>query len=147
MVGFPGETDEDFADTLSLMRAVEFDAAFLFRYSERPGTFAARRQPDEVPDEVKGERLARMIALQEEHARRRYARWEGREVEVLVEGPSRRDPRRSVGKTPDFKKVVLPGAHAVGDLVRVRVERTTSHSLLAAGVVDEEEEEPVATEG
>jgi tRNA-2-methylthio-N6-dimethylallyladenosine synthase len=147
MVGFPGETDDDFSDTLSLMRAVEFDAAFLFRYSERAGTLAARKYPDEVPDSVKGERLAQMIALQEEHARRRYARWVGREVEVLVEGPSRRDPARSVGKTPDFKKVVLPGSHEIGEAVRVRVARSTSHSLLAEGVtIDGEEPQPAAIE-
>jgi tRNA-2-methylthio-N6-dimethylallyladenosine synthase len=134
MVGFPGETDSDFADTLALMRSVEFDAAFLFRYSERDGTFAARHHPDDVVDAVKGERLARMIALQEEHSARRYARWVGREVEVLVEGPSRRDPSRSVGMTPDFKRVVLPGAHATGSAVRLRVAHSTSHTLLAEGV-------------
>jgi tRNA-2-methylthio-N6-dimethylallyladenosine synthase len=140
MVGFPGETDEDFADTLSLMREVEFDAAFLFRYSERPGTFAARHQPDEIADAVKGERLTRMIALQEEHARRRYARWVGREVEVLVEGPSRRNSGHSVGRTPDFKKAVLPGSYPVGERVRLPVARSTSHSLLAEGVPIEGEE-------
>lgn len=144
MVGFPGETEADFADTLSLMRSVAFDGAFLFRYSERPGTFAARKQPDDVEDAVKGERLARMIALQEEHAGERYARWVGREVEVQVEGPSRRDARRSVGKTPDFKKVVLPGLHAVGEAVRVRVARSTSHSLLAEGVPVEGEDPEAA---
>jgi tRNA-2-methylthio-N6-dimethylallyladenosine synthase len=144
MVGFPGETEDDFADTLSLMRAVEFDGAFLFRYSERPGTHAARRHPDEVPDAVKGERLARMIALQEEHARRRYARWVGRLVEVQVEGPSRRDPLRSVGKTPDFKKVVLSGLHPVGETVCARVVRSTSHSLLAEGVTIEGEDPAAA---
>jgi tRNA-2-methylthio-N6-dimethylallyladenosine synthase len=140
MVGFPGETEDDFADTLSLMRAVEFDGAFLFRYSERPGTFAARKHPDEVPDAVKGDRLARMIALQEEHAWRRYARWVGRVVEVQVEGPSRRDPLRSMGKTPDFKKVVLSCLHSVGETVHVRVARSTSHSLLAEGVPIEGED-------
>jgi tRNA-2-methylthio-N6-dimethylallyladenosine synthase len=148
MVGFPGETEDDFADTLSLMRAVVFDGAFLFRYSERPGTLAARKHPDEVADAVKGERLVRMIALQEEHARRRYARWVGCVVEVQVEGPSRRNPSCSVGKTPDFKKVVLSGRHAVGETVRVRVARSTSHTLLAEGVpIEGEDLEAAATEG
>jgi len=134
IAGFPGETEEEFAATLELMRAVRFDAAFLFAYSERPGTWAARRLPDEIAPEVKGERLARMIALQEEHSLERYRRWEGREVEVLVEGASRRNAGHAVGKTPDFKTTILPGGAQPGDLVRVRIERATSHSLRAEGV-------------
>ena len=141
IAGFPGETEAEFEATLSLMRSVRFDSAFLFRYSERAGTFAARRLPDAVPSAVKGERLERMIALQELHSLERYRRHEGREVEVLVEGLSRRDASHAYGKTPDFKTVILPAGPAVGTLARVRIARASSHSLLAEGVRAGEEEE------
>lgn len=143
IAGFPGETEEDFEATLSLMRAVRFDSAFLFAYSERPGTHAARRLPDLVPAEVKGERLARMIRLQEEHSLERYRRFEGQQVEVLVEGISRRHPDHATGKTPDFKTVVFPSGPGIGALHRVRVAQATSHSLRAAGIggPDPEEDE------
>jgi len=135
MTGFPGETDEDFEMTLSLIRAVRFDGAFLFRYSPRPGTYAFRKQPDDVPDPIKAARLTAMIALQEAIARERYARWIGREVDVLVEGPSRRDLARSRGKSDDFKTVILPSAGAApGRLIPVRIERATSHTLIAEGI-------------
>jgi tRNA-2-methylthio-N6-dimethylallyladenosine synthase len=137
MVGFPGETDQDFDQTVSLMREVEFDNAFLFRYSERSGTQAARRLADDVPDGTKAERLERVIALQEEISTRRYSRQIGREVEALVEGLSRRNPAHAVGKTPDFKRTVFPAGPPVGTLHLVRVEQATSHSLLGAGVVDQ----------
>ena len=136
ITGFPGETEEEFGETLSLMREVEFDAAFLFAYSERPGTYAARRLPDDVPAEVKGERLARMIALQEEHSLQRYRHWEKREVEVLVEGVSRRNADHAVGKTPDFKTVVFPRGPEPGAVHRVRGARASSHSLRADGGSD-----------
>ncbi len=140
MTGFPGETDDDFEMTLSLMREVRFDGAFLFRYSPRPGTYAFRRQPDDIPDSVKGERLTTMIRLQEEIARDRYARWVTREVEVLVEGPSRRDPSRARGKSDDFKTVILPshGTEA-GRLETVRIARATSHTLFAEGIPERDD--------
>jgi tRNA-2-methylthio-N6-dimethylallyladenosine synthase len=134
LTGFPGEDEADFQDTLSLMREVEFDNAFLFRYSERAGTYAARHQADDVPSDTKGRRLEEMIRLQEEISLRRYRRFEGREVEVLVEGVSRRRPEHAAGKTPDFKRVVLPAGPPPGTLCRVRIARATSHSLLAEGV-------------
>jgi tRNA-2-methylthio-N6-dimethylallyladenosine synthase len=145
IVGFPGETEEDFEATLSLMRAVEFDSAFLFRYSERPGTYAARHQPDDVPLEAKAERLDRVIALQEEISLRRYRRLVGREVEVLVEGPSRRDPAHAVGKSADGKTVILPAGPEIGALARVRIASATSHSLQAQGVGRLEEPEGADT--
>lgn len=135
MTGFPGETDADFEMTLSLMEQVRFDGAFLFRYSPRPGTYAYRRQPDAVPDATKAARLTKMIALQEEIARERYARWIGRQVEVLVEGPSRRDPDQSRGKADDFKTVILPSRAAKPwSFVRVTIARASSHTLFAEGV-------------
>jgi tRNA-2-methylthio-N6-dimethylallyladenosine synthase len=141
IAGFPGETEEDFEATLALMRTVRFDSAFLFAYSERPGTYAARRLPDSVPAAVKGERLARMIRLQEEHSLERYRRREGQVVEVLVEGISRRHPEHGTGKTGDFKTVVFPRGPEIGTLHQVRIARATSHSLRAEGVGDPGPEE------
>jgi len=142
LVGFPGETAEEIEQTLSLMREIRFDGAFMFRYSPRPGTYAFRKQPDDIPDAEKARRLERVIALQEEISTERYARWVGREVEVLVEGASRRDPNCLRGKTDDFKTVILPvtgdpdGAAAIGKLRGVRIARATSHTLIAEGVAE-----------
>lgn len=152
LVGFPGETEEDFEATLSLVREVRFDGAFMFRYSPRPGTYSFRKQPDDVPDSVKARRLERVIALQEEISAERYARWVGREVEVLIEGASRRDPRCLRGKSDDLKTVILPadGAEKVGRLRRVRIVRATSHTLIAEGVggkADEDSLEEIAIPG
>lgn len=134
IVGFPGETEADFGETLSLMSEVRFDSAFLFRYSVRSGTYASRHQPEDIPIETKAERLDRVIALQERISLEQYRRLIGREVEVLVEGDSRRDPRHAAGKTPDFKRAVFPAGPPVGSLHRVRIAAATSHSLLAEGV-------------
>jgi tRNA-2-methylthio-N6-dimethylallyladenosine synthase len=135
MTGFPGETREDFEETLSLMREVRFDGAFLFRYSPRPGTYAYRRQADDVPDPEKARRLEEMISLQEQISAERYATWIGREVEVLPEGPARRDPTCLRGKSDDFKTVIIPAdALPMGALRRVTIARATSHTLIAHGV-------------
>jgi tRNA-2-methylthio-N6-dimethylallyladenosine synthase len=136
MVGFPGETEEEFEATLSLMREVRFDGAFMFRYSPRPGTHAFRRQRDDVVDAEKARRLEAVIELQESISAERYARWIDREVEVLIEGASRKDSSRLRGKTDDFKTVILPahGGEETGQLRRVRIARATSHTLVADGV-------------
>lgn len=135
IVGYPGETEDDFVATLDLVQAVRFDSAFMFRYSPRSGTHAYRKLRDEeLPDAVSGDRLERLIRVQEAISLERYRRWEGRTVEVLVEGPSRRDPRNSVGKSDDGKTVILPGTPPAGSLVTVGVARATSHTLLAEGV-------------
>lgn len=132
IVGYPGETDEDFEQTLDLVREARFDSAFMFRYSERDGTYAARHRPDDVPDEVKAERLERLIALQESISREVFQGMVGREVEILVQGRSKKDASRLVGRTSCFKTTVLLGGdHQVGDLVRARVVDATSHTLLA----------------
>ncbi len=131
IVGFPGESADDFEATLALMRAVRFDSAFLFKYSRRDHTKAGK-WPETVAEEEKGARLAAVIALQEEIAAERNAAWIGREVEVLVEGPARRRDGWWVGKTPQFKTTVFPSAAAQpGDLVRVRVAEATAHTLIA----------------
>ncbi len=145
IVGYPGETDEDFDETLSLVERSQFDSAFMFRYSPRSGTQAYRKLRDlEIPDDVSGARLSRLIELQESISVQRFARWEGREVRVLVEGPSRRNPRNAVGKSDDGKTVILPGGPEAGDLVDVRIEKTTSHTMMAFGI-EEKNAEP-ATE-
>ncbi len=128
--GFHGETEEDFAETLSLMREAGFDAAFMFKYSERPGTFASRNLPDNVPEEVKIERLNRMIALQNELSLESNLRDVGKEFEVLAEGRSKRSEEQLVGRTSQNKAVAFPrGDHKKGDLVRVRIVSATSATL------------------
>lgn len=132
IVGYPGETDADFAETLDLVRACRFDSAFMFAYSERDGTHAARNVPDEIPDALKKARLNELIALQESISKVRYGAMVGREVCVLVEGPGRRDPTQRFGRTSCFKTTILPGgALEAGDLVRARVSGATSHTLFA----------------
>jgi tRNA-2-methylthio-N6-dimethylallyladenosine synthase len=130
--GFHDETEEDFQLTLSLMREVGFDSAFMFKYSERPGTLASKTMPDNIPEEVKIERLNRMIALQNELSLASNRRDIGKTVEVLVEGVSKRSREQWVGRTPQNKTVVFPrGDFRVGDLVKVKVTDATSATLLA----------------
>ncbi len=129
--GFHNETEEDFEETLSLMREVGFDAAFMFKYSERPGTMASKRMPDNVAEEVKIDRLNRMIALQNELSLASNQKEVGREVEVLVEGVAKRSNDQMVGRTPGNKTVVFPrGGARVGQTVRVKVASATSATLI-----------------
>ena len=130
--GFHDESEQDFEMTLSLMREVGFDSAFMFKYSERPGTYAARHLPDNVPEAVKIERLNRMIALQNELSLESNRRDVGREFDVLVEGHSRRSRSDMFGRTPQNKVVVFPADEGVrpGDTVRCRVREVTSATLL-----------------
>ena len=128
--GFHGESEEDFQLTLSLMREAGFDSAFMFKYSERPGTFASKHLPDDVPEEVKIDRLNRMIALQNELSLESNLRDVGREFEVLVEGRSKRSADELFGRTSQNKVVVFPrGGAKPGDFVRVRVGSATSATL------------------
>lgn len=129
--GFHGETEEDFEQTLSLMRQVAFDSAFMFKYSERPGTLAARTMPDNIPEDVKIERLNRMIALQGQLSAESNRRDVGREFEVLVEGVSKRSTERMVGRTSQNKAAVFDRGDArVGQTVKVRVIDSTPATLL-----------------
>lgn len=129
--GFHGETEEDFQLTLDLMREARFDSAFMFKYSERPGTLAARTMPDNVPDEVKTERLNRMIALQNELSAASNLSDVGKTFEVLVEGFSKRSREQLMGRTSQNKAAVFPrGDHKKGDFVRVRVVGASSATLL-----------------
>lgn len=128
--GFYNETEEDFQQTLSLMREAGFDSAFMFKYSERPGTLASKTMKDNVPEDVKIDRLNRMIALQNELSLESNRRDIGREFEVLVEGPSKRDPQEFFGRTSQNKVVVFPrGEVKPGDFVRVRVSDASSATL------------------
>ena len=136
IVGFPDETDDEFQRTVELVRDIEFDFAFLFAYSEREGTFASKKIPDTVPEPVKKERLQHIIALQEAASGRRYAARVGSRVDVLVQGPSKRNPDQRFGKSGDFKTTVfdaVPGADA-GSIVTVEVESASSHSLFGRAV-------------
>jgi tRNA-2-methylthio-N6-dimethylallyladenosine synthase len=129
IVGFPGETEEEFLGTVRAMEEIRFDSAFMFKYSPRRGTVAAGWE-DGVSGAEKQDRLARIIARQRRITDERSARFVGREVEVLVDGPSNRDPRRVVGKTREFKNAVFGGeASWVGTLRRVRVHEARGGTL------------------
>lgn len=128
--GFHNESEEDFQQTLSLMREARFDSAFMFKYSERPGTFASQHLPDNVPEEVKIERLNRMIALQNELSLTSNRADIGKRFVVLVEGPSKRDAEEYFGRTTQNKVVIFPRGNArPGDLVEVEVEEASSATL------------------
>ncbi len=128
--GFHDETEEDFQQTLDLMREAAFDSAFMFRYSERPGTFASKHLPDNVPEEVKIERLNRMISLQNELSLESNRRDIGKLFEVLVEGRSKRSGDELSGRTSQNKMVVFPkGDCKPGDFVKVRILSATSATL------------------
>ena len=129
--GFHGETEEDFEQTLDLMRTVGFDSSFMFKYSERPGTLASRTMPDNVPEDVKIERLNRMIALQNELSAASNRADEGKEFKVLVEGVAKRSKEQMVGRTSQNKTAVFARGDAkVGQLRRVRVLESTSATLI-----------------
>lgn len=117
--------------SLSLMREAAYDSAFMFKYSERPGTYASKHLPDDVPEEVKLRRLNEMIHLQTELSAEANRRDEGREFDVLVEGFSKRSREQLCGRTEQNKMVVFDkGRHHIGETVRVRVTGSTSATLL-----------------
>ena len=129
--GFHNESEEDFQDTLSLMREAAFDSAFMFKYSERPGTLASRTMPDNVPEDIKIDRLNRMISLQNTLSAESNAADVGKVFEVLVEGVSKRSVSQWMGRTSQNKAAVFPaGDFHVGDLVKVRVVGSSSATLL-----------------
>ena len=142
IAGFCGETLSDHEDTLSVMRAVGYDYAYMFQYSERPGTLAALKYPDDVPAEEKTRRLNEIIALQNELSLESNRRDVGKTFKVLVEGPSRRDPADSCGRASNNKMCVFPSAVpekgisacAAGDYVNVKVLSCTSATLICERV-------------
>lgn len=128
--GFHNESEEDFRQTLSLMREAGFDSAFMFKYSERPGTFASKNLPDNVPEDVKVERLNRMIALQNELSAESNAADVGKVMDVLAEGVSKRSDDELFGRTSQNKVVVFPrGDVRPGDFVKVKIISATSATL------------------
>lgn len=128
--GFHSETEEDHAETLSLMREVGFDQAFMFKYSERPGTHAARHLLDDVPEEVKLRRLDEIIRLQNELSNESNQRDIGKEFDVLVEGFSKRSKEQLFGRTSQNKVVIFPreGRH-IGETIKVKISRASSATL------------------
>lgn len=134
-VGFHNESEEDYQQTLSLMREVGFDSAFMFKYSERPGTMASRNLPDNVDEEVKGRRLQELIDMQVELSLESNRRDVGKTFEVLVEGTSKKKADELFGRSSQNKVIVFPdnGAKA-GDLVQVRVKECTSATLIGEAI-------------
>ena len=130
-VGYHSETEEDHQLSLSLMREVGYDSAFMFKYSERPGTYASKHLPDDIPEDEKIRRLNKLIALQTEMSAVQNKKDEGKEFDVLVEGFSKRSREQLCGRTEQNKMVVFPKAgHHIGETVRVKITGSTSATLL-----------------
>jgi tRNA-2-methylthio-N6-dimethylallyladenosine synthase len=130
-VGYHSETEEDHQLSLSLMREVGYDSAFMFKYSERPGTYASKHLPDDIADEEKIRRLNELIALQTEISAQQNKKDEGKEFDVLLEAFSKRSREQLMGRTEQNKAVVVnKGSHHIGETVRVRITGSTSATLL-----------------
>ncbi len=137
-VGYHDETEEDHQQTLSLVREVGYDSAFMFKYSERPGTYAAKHLPDNVPEEEKIRRLNELIHLQTEMSALANKKDEGKVFEILVEGFSKRSRQQLMGRTSQNKAVVIDrGNHHIGELVKVRITGSTSATLFGEALEDE----------
>lgn len=133
--GFPSETDADHQDTLSLMNWVGFDSAFMFKYSERPGTFAAKNLPDDIAEEVKSSRLQEIIALQKENSITKNTKDIGQVFEVLAEGNSKKSDQELFGRTSQNKVVVFPRKkYQPGDFVKVLIKDCSSATLMGEPV-------------
>ena len=134
-VGYHSETEEDHQLSLSLMREVGYDSAFMFKYSERPGTYASKHLPDDVPEGVKIRRLNELIALQTEISAQQNKKDEGKEFDVLVEGFSKRSRSQLCGRTEQNKMVVFDkGGRHIGETVRVKIINSTSATLIGEEV-------------
>lgn len=132
IAGFCSETEEDHRDTLSIMREVAYDSAFMFQYSERPNTKAARHYPDDVPNEMKTRRLNEIIELQNQLALASNQKSLGQTYQVLIEGVSKRSAEQLIGRTPQNKVCVFDGkGHKIGEYVQVKVVSCTSATLIA----------------
>lgn len=133
--GFHSETEEDFQETLSLMREVDYDSAYLFKYSERPGTYAAKHLEDDVPEEVKVRRLQEMIDLQNKLSEESNLRDIGKVFEVLIEGYSKRSREQLFGRTSQNKVVIFDKKNFhVGQFIRVKIQRASSATLFGEPV-------------
>ena len=135
ITGFPTETEEDHQDTLSLMNYVKYNFGFMFAYSERPGTMAARKLKDDVPEEVKKRRLAEVVELQQQHSRYNTQQYIGKIVEVLIEKESKKSKHQWSGRTPQNLVGVFPKEnYKIGDFVLVEVKDCTSATLIGEPV-------------
>lgn len=136
-VGYHSETEEDHQMSLSLMRECGYDSAFMFKYSERPGTYASKHLPDDIPEETKIRRLNEMIALQNELSAESYRKDIGKTFEILVEGVSKRSREQLFGRTEQNKVVVFDrGKHHIGDFVKVKILEASSATLKGIEVSD-----------
>ena len=136
-VGYHNETEDDQQLTLDLMRTVAFDSAFMFKYSERPGTYAAQHLPDNVPEEVKIARLNQLIQLQNEISAAQNKKDEGKEFIILTERFGKRDRNQLMGRTEQNKAVIInKGKHHIGEFIKVRITGSTSATLFGE-VIDE----------
>lgn len=134
-IGYHDETEADYQETLSLMREVGFDSAFMFKYSERPGTYAAKHLPDNVSEDEKIRRLNELIRLQTEISAEQNKKDEGKEFEILIERFGKRSREQLMGRTPQNKAVVIArGNHHIGEFVRVRITGSTSATLFGEEV-------------
>lgn len=134
-VGFHGETEADHQESLRIMREVGYDSAFMFKYSERPGTYASKHLPDDVPEDVKIRRLNELIMVQNENSAIANRAEVGKVREVLVEGPSKRSREQLCGRTEQNKMVVFDkGNHHIGQYVQVRITGSTSATLLGEAI-------------
>lgn len=130
MCGFSDETDAEHEETLSLMREVGYDTSYMFKYSEREGTVASKRMPDNIPDEVKTKRLNEIIALQNEISRKNYAEDEGKIFDVMIDGSAKKNAGEWRGRTSQNKTVVFPATNVgLGQIVRVKIESSSSATL------------------
>jgi tRNA-2-methylthio-N6-dimethylallyladenosine synthase len=135
ITGFPTETEEDHQDTLSLMEYVKYDYGYMFAYSERPGTLAARKIKDDVPEEVKKRRLAEIVALQRTHCASRTEAFVGDTFEVLIEKESKKSNQHWAGRTSQNTMAVFPKEdYKVGEFVMVKISACTSATLIGEGI-------------
>ncbi len=135
ITGFPTETEEDHQDTLSLMEYVKYDFGFMFAYSERPGTLAARKLEDDIPEDTKKRRLREIIDLQQKHGLYRTQQHVGKTEEVLIEGPSKKSDAHWMGRNSQNTVVVFPKeTYQIGDFVNVKIHDCTSATLIGEAV-------------
>jgi tRNA-2-methylthio-N6-dimethylallyladenosine synthase len=135
IAGFPSENEQDHQDTLDLMDYVQYDFGFMFAYSERPGTLAARKIQDDVPDEIKKKRLSQIIKKQQTHSKIRTQAFLGQTVCVLIERESKRSKEQWSGRTTQNTVVVFPKKEfKVGDFVEVKITDCTSATLIGEAV-------------
>ncbi len=131
ITGFPTETEEDHLDTLRLMDYVKYNFGYMFKYSERPGTTAARKMVDDIPEEIKSRRLTEIVDLQLKHSATRTQQWVGKSVEVLIERESKKNPNEWSGRTPQNIVAVFPKEnYKLGDFVLVKINSCTSATLI-----------------